>query len=526
MENLNQKNIKNIDQNDYDDINFRAIFRFLKRNKNLILGIIFTSSFVTSLYAFNAKPKWSGSFNIVVKSESSNPNPENILGSYGSFLGNIKNNDENETQRLILKSQSVLMPVFNFVKNYYQENNLNVNKLFFKKWVEKNLDINFENKTSVLKVEYINEDKELILKTLELISSKYQDYSKRDTEKQITKTIEYLNQQIKLMSQKSLKSTKLFNEFSIKNGLGSIDGFVGIGNSTSLSGYAPIFLNESEEELTQNIIKEKNSLNIQKSAQSNAGIRFENQFRLLEKYEAEFVDYSSKLKPNSNTLKELKNRIDNLRMALKRPNEILIEYRRLNREALRDENILQQLENSLQVLQLNKIKTPDPWEMISVPTIENKPVFPEKDKLIIFGLLISSFIGIIIALIKEKLSGKIYELDEYKQYVEYNYLERLYKDNKKINENILRYYLDFNYKIAVIHLTDDFINNPNKVNFKIFSNSKDIELISFKIIEELSNYKNIILITEEGCITKENLNMVLKYLLPYKKQIKGWFYLF
>ena len=64
MEILNQKNINNIDPNE-DDINFKAIFRFFKRSKNLILGIVFTSSFITSIYAFNAKPKWSGSFNIV-----------------------------------------------------------------------------------------------------------------------------------------------------------------------------------------------------------------------------------------------------------------------------------------------------------------------------------------------------------------------------------------------------------------------------------------------------------------------------
>ena len=138
------------------------------------------------------------------------------MGSYGSIFGNVKNNDEYETQRLILKSPSVLMPVFDFVKNYYQENNLNVDKFFFKKWVEKNLDINFENKSSVLKVEYINPDKKLILKTLELISSKYQNYSKRDKEKQITKTIEYLNQQIKLMSEKSLNSTKILMNFLLK----------------------------------------------------------------------------------------------------------------------------------------------------------------------------------------------------------------------------------------------------------------------------------------------------------------------
>ena len=159
---------KNVDTNE-EDINFEAIFRFFKRSKNLILGIVFTSSFVTSLYAFNAKPKWSGSFNIVVKKQSSYQNQENLLGSYGAIFGNVKNNDENETQRLILKSPSVLMPVYDFVKNYYKKNNISTEKLYFKKWIDKNLDINFENKTSVLKVEYINEDRELIIKTLELL---------------------------------------------------------------------------------------------------------------------------------------------------------------------------------------------------------------------------------------------------------------------------------------------------------------------------------------------------------------------
>ena len=38
-------------------------------------------------------------------------------------LGKI--NDGNETQRLILKSPSVLMPVFNYVKNNYAEKGLN-----------------------------------------------------------------------------------------------------------------------------------------------------------------------------------------------------------------------------------------------------------------------------------------------------------------------------------------------------------------------------------------------------------------
>ena len=43
---------------------------------------------------------------------------------------------------------------------------------------------------------------------------------------------------------------------------------------------------------------------------TKAGQRFDNQFKLLEKYEAEYVDYSSVLKPNSVLLRNLKNKIE------------------------------------------------------------------------------------------------------------------------------------------------------------------------------------------------------------------------
>ena len=157
-----------------------------------------------------------------------------------------------------------------------------------------------------MKVEYFNTDKELILKVLELISSKYKAYSKRDTEKQLTKTIEYLEQQIELMKEKSLKSLKAFNEFSINNGLGSIDGFVGTNDSLTDG-----FLSKNIENFS---LDNQEIVNINKNlSDSNAGLRFKKQFMMLEQYEAKFLDLSAKLKPNSNILKELQRRIDNLR---------------------------------------------------------------------------------------------------------------------------------------------------------------------------------------------------------------------
>ena len=55
---------------------------------------------------------------------------------------------------------------------------------------------------------------------------------------------------------------------------------------------------------------------------SDAGQRYAKQFSALEEYEAELTEYSSKLKPTSQIIKNLKIKIDNLKESLKRPNEI------------------------------------------------------------------------------------------------------------------------------------------------------------------------------------------------------------
>lgn len=517
MEITNSDNLQNT--NIEDEIDLKSIFKFFKRGKSFIFGIVLTSTLLSTLFAFTTKPRWSGSFNIVVKKDATNSNSSNTFGSYSLFLKSIKKNNENETQRLILMSPSVLMPVFDFVKSYYDARNINTEKLFFKEWVKYNLNINFKNDTSVLKVEFINEDKELIKKTLELISTKYKDYSKRDTEKQLNKTIKYLIKQIDIMKDKSLISTKKFNEFSINNGLGSIDGFVGLGDTTSLGGNSKMFnLVNSNNEITG--LNKKRNL-----SKNNPAIRFQNQFRMLETYEANFIDLSSKLKPNSSTLKELKRRIENLRSALKRPNEILLEYRRLNVEAARNDNILQELESSLQVLQLNKIKSPDPWELISVPTIDNKPVYPLKKRIILVGFLTSFLLASLIFLIKEKCSGKIYDINNYKKYIDFKFLDFIYKNNQKININIIGNLMDINARTAVIRLSDEFIQGSTESQINEINNLKNFEFISFNNLENLSKFKNIFLIVEEGNISKENINLINKYLIPYKKEILGWFYL-
>ena len=519
MINNNKENINSVD----DEINLRYIFNTLRRSKKFIFGIVLLSTLYSTIYSYTTKEKWAGSFEIVVKKEEDN-NTSNRMGNLSSLLNLSNSNSELETQRLILKSPSVLMPVYEFVKSYYEKNGIDTKNLNFKNWLEDNLFVNFEDETSVLKVEYKNQDKKLILESLELISSKYKDYSKRDTERQINKTIAYIEKQTEIMKEKSENSIKRFNEYSLKYGLGSIDGFVGFGNTTSLQ--------ENNKALNLSInlrnLGESKNVNRSEISSNQAGIRFNSQFKLLEEYEALFADLSSKLKPNSKTLIQLDTKIKNLKEKLKRPNQILVEYRKLNSEAVRDENILLELENALQLLQLNKVKNPDPWEMISVPTLDPNPIYPQKKKFIFSGIILGLIIGSIISLLKEKLSGVIFEKDDFTYFLRYIFLDEIYKKYNDINKIIINNSLNLNQnetQVGLVYLNDDFFKSENIISPDYLKGINNLTFISLVNINNLRNCSQIILIAEEGKITFKNLNLIDKYLLPHKNKIKGWFFL-
>tara|TARA_Y200000002_G_scaffold306386_1_gene262318 strand:+ start:188 stop:1783 length:1596 start_codon:yes stop_codon:yes gene_type:complete len=518
--NRTQDNFKEYIEQEENEIDLKKVFNTLKRSKKLITGFILGASLISSYKYFKATPIWSGSFNIVVKEDPSNKN--GISGGFNPIFNLSKINDNNETQKLILKSQSVLMPVFNYVKKYKEEKGSDTEKFFFNNWIDGALKIDFEARSSVLKVEYFSNDKKLIIDTLNLISTKYQSYSKQETEKQITKSIKYLEEQEKIMKDRSRISTKKFNEFSINNGLGNIDGFVGLGNSTALS-YTGNFggsnLNNNQTE-----IKLGNSASQANS--DSAGIRFSNQFKLLQNYEAKLVDLSAKLKPNSKTMIDLRLRIDNLREELKRPNEILLKYNDLKKEASRNEGLLANIEGSLVVLKLNKIKTPDPWELISEPTLVNKPIYRNRLIFFITPIFVATILVCIISIIREKLSGKIFEKDDFKKLIRYEYLDALFKNNSNLNENIICSSLGTvsKEKIGLVNLDNLFLEDKIDSEIK-FANNKDFfKLITLKNIKELTNYNNIILAASPGKISKLNLNLIDKYLLPYKKKIRGWFF--
>ena len=524
MENINNSTNN---QNSEDDLNLQFFLRTLKREKIFLFTFIFISILISTIFSLVAKPIWQGSFNIVVKDKKENNNTLTATGI--SFLDDLTK-DQNETQKLILKSPSVLLPVYEFVQKYNIENGNKKNNTTFKGWLEKYLIIDFEDNSQVLNVIYKNSDKDLIIKSLNLISEKYKNYSTKEKEKDLNRTISYLNSQTKLMKQRSLESQKRFNKFSIENGLGNIDGFIGLGkepnNLSSIKdpNLSKLLTNNKFSNLKYN----KSSMQTFDNGDSSAGQRFNNQFIKLEKYEAEYTDLSAKLKPNSKLLNDLKIRIENLRESLKRPNEILLEYKSLKASAMRDESILNNLEDNLELVKLEKIVTPDAWEMISVPTIQNSPIFPNKKLLLLGSIIISFILGSLIALGKEKISGFIYEFDNLYKKIPYKFLGNLLTKNPKLNSILIENLIKNNSKndnFGVVMISNNFfLNKEYKMEYFAEKSIKAQNIYSNNF-EDIEKCDSLILFTSSGSITYENLEIFINYFSVHKEKIIGWFFI-
>ena len=190
----------NICEPQEDSFDFEALFQKLLRSKRLILSISSVITFSTFIISSIIKPSYKGIFQIVA---SQPPNTENLLLSNAlegnSLLGDLlPNNDtDQKTQELILKSSSILEPVFNFSKQNYIERGEKKELLLYNSWLSDFVKINFEKGSNVLTFSFIDKDKLLILDVLNLTIKEYKNYSKRDRIKKLSNGISYLEKQEK-----------------------------------------------------------------------------------------------------------------------------------------------------------------------------------------------------------------------------------------------------------------------------------------------------------------------------------------
>ncbi len=507
-------------QSNNEEIDLRLIFKTFLREKKLIFTITILSAISGYIFSFITKPIWRGSFEIVTKETNVNQSSSRIVESLNIGGGKLGDNNKNQTQKLILKSELVLLPVFEFVKEEYRKKGKDVSKMELKEWINDELEIDYKQGSNVLFIQHKNQDKTLIIETLNLISQKYKEYSKRDIMKNLERTIFYLEKQREILGERSLESMKKYNKFAIENNLGNFDGFSGIdkyaGDLTSIIANADKLdlLNNSDK---LSLLNNSENINLQSSNKSNAGERYKIQFNKLELYEAQYADLKSKFKSNSDVLKTLKSKIENIKAQLKRPNEILIEYKNLLKIANRDESLLNRVESNLELAKLQQVNTPQAWELISTPKLDQKRVWPQRKNIVIFTTIFSLIISMIIAIFKEKFSGILYEKKFILDKLNVHLVDNLLKSNPVLNTLIIKKLYGDSEELF-------FLNYKSKVDTNFLEEIIEVKPISiFNELKDLSSkkIKSVYILFEEGKFRLKDIEIINAYIQLYPNKIAG-----
>ena len=154
--------------------------------------------------------------------------------------------------------------------------------------------------------------------------------------------------------------------------------------------------------------------------------RFKNNDPILQKLERErsaLVTYI-----NEQTILLLKGELTLAKaslQALNRPREVVSRHRELTQRALRDEATLVTFQNQLKQFELEQARSARPWELISTPTLLDRPVSPRRSRTLALGMLAGLVLGSGSALISDRRSGRVFSFDQLSRGLPGPLLERL-----------------------------------------------------------------------------------------------------
>lgn len=435
-----------------DEIDLGQLTASLGRRRRLIAVVTGGTVVLTGLFTLLQKPVWEGEFQIVLASQDSgggsrlaqlaaaNPMLAGLAG-----IGSGGGKDSLETEVKVLGSPSVLKPIFEFVRASKRGSGENVDQLRYDGWAKSNLDIKLEKGTSVLNISYRDNDKRLILPVIGKISKAYQDYSGRDRRRDISQAVIYLNGRIAQIGPQAEGSMRRAQAFALSNGLGIQDGMQPATASTTGDGGGSSGANSGSVE-SNRLTSQAQVISLRQQIRNaqNAGVEVlfqapqleanKDLYKQYQSLEADLAERRSRLREkdpiivgllsqrsalintlNRETISLLQGQLAsaNARLqAASRPKEVVLQHRQLVRQALRDEKVLIELENQLQLAQLEQAKQSDPWELISNPTLLDRPVAPKKGRNLALGLLAGLVLGSGAALVAERRTGRIHGSDE------------------------------------------------------------------------------------------------------------------
>ena len=433
-----------------DEIDLGQLGASLGRRKRLIAAVTGGTVLFTALFTALQKPVWEGEFQIVLARQDKGGGRLAQLAAANPMLAGVAlfgsggGRDSLQTEVKILESPSVLKPVFDFVRTAKIGAGKDVNRLRYDLWARRNLEVKLEKGTSILNISYRDTDKQLILPVIEKISKTYQDYSGRDRRRDIAQAVNYLKDRIATIGPQADRSMRQAQAFALSNGLGIQDGMPTVA-SVGLDGGGSAGANSGSVEANRLMAQAQVITlrqQIRNAEAAGAEVLFQapqleankDLYRQYQILEATLAERRSRLKDkdpiivgllrqrsalintlNRETISLLQGILASANAKLQaasRPKEVVLQHRQLVRQALRDEKTLIELENQLQLASLEQAKQTDPWELISTPTLLDRPVAPKKGRNLALGLLAGLVLGSGAALLAERRTGRIHGSDE------------------------------------------------------------------------------------------------------------------
>lgn len=558
-------------ENNFDEeINLRLIFKRLYRKKKIIFFATFVAALGSFIYGNIKKPIWQGQFQIVLSKKNANmPSQTSLLlqaqPGLSSLIGNTNNTNQLKTEVSILKSPSVLQPVFNFVKSEKKKQDKNSEYWRFNDWRRSNLTVELEKGTSVLNIFYRDSNREILLPVLEKISKEYKSYSGRDRQKGITQAIKFTNQQIDLYTKKSQDAYREAQTYASKFDLIPFSSMKNESKGTksfNQGNIIEILRSETANEI-RNIEEQLNQLNLLNEDDDNSEvyinlgktitdlkesklfIALSNlEFQLTNKrtqFKESDISIQNLIKQKRILIKTLKKQINGILSAqlikekaklssLERPEKVLIKYRELLRESELVEQILTQLEIQFQTLALEKARVEEPWELISKPSILDAPVGPRKLRILGSGIFLGFVFSVLSVLYYYKRQDILFEREEFEKIINNRLLYEIESDDNEILLESIAILssemLDIkqNQSLGIIKVFDDNSSLIDQIRSSFSKELKNKNVLISKNLLEIRDSEKIILIVKSGYTKQKELEKFINNIKLLNININGWLF--
>ena len=525
-----------------EELDLKGLFASLGRQWPWIVGGSCAGWAGAWIFLMGSPTIWEGEFQVVLASKEASSVSSGIgsLAQFSPMLANLAgiggSKGELETEVKILESPSVLKPIYEQIKTRKALAGEPVANWDFADWAS-NLEIKLEKGTSILNVAYRDSDKSLILPVLNNISKAYQNYSGRERIESLRNGSIYLNQQVERLRAQAAESNRSLDAFRLRYGISASNGgFSGSGidlsklmNPTTSNNPLATLINPGASSSSSNSVTPVGGDPLGQLAAIN---------QELIRRRSQFTDNDPSIHALIRERDSLRRYIEttvggSLALPGREPTTqaeaqaIVLRFQELDRAAKRDSSTLNSLENSLLSLQLEQARAGKPWQLISTPTLQERPVSPRPTRTLAFGLLAGLLLGSGGALLVDRRSGRVFTPEELSEYLGTKLLatlrlekpEQLRTNLSLISQGVLADCKNLGLIPVGLSSNDPGLNSIRDV-LQQFLPAASIEVITS--LSEATGCSHQLLVTSLGAPTRSQLQDLQQQLQLQTQSPCGW----